>query len=121
MRKKKTNLGTKYAQTFVEYTLLLGVMISLLIAMTPMVRRAGEGMVKVVSDHVGVQANAEAIGGDYGHLESAHTYTDIESSKNIKERLGTTQYGYDDDTTFTSSTMIMNQGYTPTEYSEPGY
>ncbi len=46
-------------QTIVEYALLVGIVIALLLVVTPMIKRGAQGMVKVVADEVGYQNNAE--------------------------------------------------------------
>lgn len=46
-------------QTLVEYTLLLGIVIAVLVVLTPMIKMATQGMVKVVADEVGYQQNSE--------------------------------------------------------------
>ncbi len=46
-------------QTIVEYSLLLGIAIAVLLALTPMIKRSTQGMVKIVADEVGYQNNAE--------------------------------------------------------------
>ena len=55
MRNNAKNSG----QTFVEYTLMIGVSIAILLALVPMIKRGTQGMVKVVADELGVQQNAE--------------------------------------------------------------
>ncbi len=47
-------------QTIVEYSLLLGIVIAVLLILTPMVKRSTQGMVKVVADELGYQRNAES-------------------------------------------------------------
>lgn len=101
----------KSAQTFVEYTLLIGILISLLIAMTPMVKRGVQAMVKVVADQVGNQQDADQIGGKFGQLDDSFTVTRVDSNKNVRERLGVTTYGFDEDIE-RESTVFLNQGFT---------
>ena len=46
-------------QTIVEYSLLIGIVIALLLVVTPMIKRGSQGMIKTVADEVGYQNNAE--------------------------------------------------------------
>lgn len=46
-------------QTIVEYSLLIGIVIALLLVVTPMIKRGAQGMIKTVSDEIGYQNNAE--------------------------------------------------------------
>ncbi len=56
--KKRASCFRK-GQTFVEYTLLIGVSIGILVALTPMIKRGSQAMVKVVADELGAQRNSE--------------------------------------------------------------
>lgn len=56
MRRDNSLLG----QTFVEYTLLVGVSIGILVALTPMIKRGSQAMVKVVADELGVQSKSDS-------------------------------------------------------------
>jgi hypothetical protein len=79
--------GLRGGQTFVEYTILISLIGGILIAMTPLIRRSAQGMVKVIADQVGNQVNAEQSGGDQGLLELSETQTQIDTSKVKTEAL----------------------------------
>ena len=49
---KKTFINI-FGQTFIEYLMLIGVITGLLVAMSPLVRRFTQGMVKITADQVG--------------------------------------------------------------------
>ena len=49
----------KSGQTIVEYTFLIGIVIAIVVAMSPMVKRSSQAMVKVVADEVGLQRESE--------------------------------------------------------------
>ena len=102
-------------QTFIEYSLMLGILVSVLIVMTPMMRRGIQGMVKVVADQVGTQQNAEQQGGRFGQLINSTTLTrtlqDIES----RDWMGIKSKAYIKDQAFTQSSVYMNQGFTEKE------
>jgi hypothetical protein len=102
-------------QTFIEYTLLIGILITVLLAMTPMIRRGIQAMVKVMSDKVGVQQNAEQIGGRYGQLVNSRTYTETKQDDVIGERLGAVTKDYTDDEVYSETTAYLNQGFLPVQ------
>jgi Flp pilus assembly pilin Flp len=106
---------TKRAQTFVEYTLLLGIVISVLVAMTPWVRRGVQAMVKIVADQVGNQQGAEQMGGESGHLVGTYALTQLDREKVTSERLGIRAYEYIKDETTTMSNLLVNLGFTERE------
>ncbi len=99
-------------QTFVEYTLLFGVLIALLIAMTPFVKRGIQSMVKVVSDQVGNQTQSDQAGGKSGQLDNSYTITRMDSEKNIKEQDGVIIYNFIKEEVTRESIMSLNQGFT---------
>ena len=99
-------------QTFLEYTLLFGILVAVLVAMSPLIRRGAQSMVKVVADQVGNQLEAEQRGGEAGHLISSNTLQAF-SRETIKgDRIYSPSYVYDD-TTRTSTNVLLNQGFTP--------
>lgn len=100
--------------------MLLAVLISIVTAMGPMIRRAAEGMTKAVADHVGTQQNAEQLGGKYGHMIGDYTVSRADTNKNLRERLGETQYLHDD-LTWRSSIVLANTGFTPEDQVVHGY
>ena len=99
------------AQTFVEYTLLIGAVVALLIAMMPMLRRSSQAMVQVVADQVGVQSGAEQEKSDDGYFLGSNATTYSQTHRYTKERLGTTTY-MPDETIATDSKMMSNLGFT---------
>ena len=99
----KKNFYQNQAQTIVEYTLLIGITIAILLAVTPMIKRGTQGMVKVVADELGTQQNAEQVGGDGGGLIKSDVNSNFDRQQTKKEWLtGTTHSiftGYNDSTT----------------------
>lgn len=70
-------------QTMVEYSLLIGIVIAVILAMTPMVKRSAQGMVKIIADEVGYQSNAEQRG-DEG-LINAEIKTSLDRQQQKQE------------------------------------
>ncbi len=100
-----------HAQTFVEYTLLFGVIAAIFIALTPLIRRTSQAMIKLTTDQMGFQGEAEQIGGKTGKLESAHILTKQTREKNTREFSGITKYTFVDDEVETSNNSISNLGF----------
>ena len=101
----------RQGQTFIEYTLLVGVLVTVLIAMTPMMRRGIQALVKVTADQVGTQQNAEQVAGRFGHMINATTYTKSQQAIVAGERLGVTSKDYSTVQDFTQSSLYLNQGF----------
>lgn len=76
-------------QTLVEYLALLFIIIAVFTVMGPLIKRVSQGMIKIVSDEVGVQANADqSYNADYG-LSAKPAYlieTRIQSQTDHSER-----------------------------------
>ena len=101
----------KKGQTILEYTILLGVIVLIMFAMGPMIKRGTQSLIKVVADQVGTQQNAEQSFDDRGHLESSYTSARGSADKQTMDLLGTTTYVFDD-TTDTASNALINLGFT---------
>lgn len=48
-----------HAQMFVEYAIVCGIVVMILISMNVLIKRGIQGMVKSVADQIGNQANAD--------------------------------------------------------------
>ena len=104
-------LTNKKAQSILEYTILLGVIVIVMFAMGPMLKRGLQSLIKVVADQVGVQQNAEQKFDDTGHLEAAYISTRGSMDKQTHDFIGTTSYIFNDLTT-TQSNALINLGFT---------
>ena len=105
-RAKNTSTG----QIFLEYVIVIGAVVLIMFAMSTLIKRGTQGMVKVVADQVGSQINAEQQFGDNGFLESLHTSTQTTSNKTKTEFVRQTTYTFDDETT-TGSDVLINMGF----------
>lgn len=124
MLRRKNNLNNKRAQSLVEYTIVLGIVVGIITAMQAMVQRGAQGMIKIVADQVGAQRNAEQLSFRDSNSSAVldeerrggaldHSYTTVRSSTN-KERqdfLGTTSYLFSD-VVETTTTAQVNLGFT---------
>jgi len=80
------------AQTFIEYILLFGIVTAILVAMSPMIRRFTQGMVKLTADQIGAQRLSDQQGGDSGYLVNVDIRSYDEQRSGREDRLGTTTY-----------------------------
>jgi len=109
--------GRQHAQTFVEYTLVLGLIAAIFMAMSPMIKRASQGMVKVVADQIGAQENAEQSGNLSAWLVLDETAITMSSQVHEEDILGTTGKVYDRDNTWTNHRSEVNGGFSDTGFS----
>ncbi len=114
LRYNRTNHQT-HAQTLMEYTLVLGVVLLILVAMTPIIKRGSQGMIKFVADQVGNQQNSDQTFDDTGHLINSFTIINSLTGGRTEEFLSSdgahTRYGYNDEINM-SSTTFLNLGFT---------
>jgi uncharacterized protein (UPF0333 family) len=101
----------KKGQTILEYTILLGVIVIVMSAMGPMLKRGIQSLIKVVADQVGVQQNAEQKFDETGHLEASYTSTRGSMDKQTLDFIGQTMYIFND-LTATQSNALINLGFT---------
>ena len=101
----------KKGQSILEYTILLGVIVLVMFAMGPMLKRGTQSLIKVVADQVGVQQNAEQKFDDTGYLESSYAATSGFTDKQTRDLVGTITYFFNDETVTTSNALI-NLGFT---------
>ena len=88
-------------QTIIEYSLVLGIIVTVAFVMQPMVKRAGQGMIKLVADQIGnqVEADQRAFYKNSildGHMEFANLLTQSEQDSRTLELSGATNYLYND-------------------------
>jgi hypothetical protein len=108
--KKDRRIGVR-SQTIIEYTLMLGILIAVLVGMTPWIRRGVQAMVRMVADQVGNQVNAEQRFDRSGHMVNSYTVTEINQDLNVSEYLGTTVYTYNQDDVLSVTNSMSNLGY----------
>lgn len=105
----------KRAQTFLEYIAVITVITAIMIAMSTMVKRGVQGMVKAVADQIGNQQNADQRGGKDGYLVSMTARAQRDQITTTRERLGNIEYDYDRDFQAAQTRLISNLGFTKTE------
>lgn len=105
------NLDNQKAQSFLEYTMVIGVIVLILFAMGPMMKRGIQSLIKAVADEVGIQQGAEQRFDERGHLEASYVSTRASIDKQTQDLSGMTVYIYND-ITRTASTTLTNLGFT---------
>ncbi|HQP10280.1 MAG TPA: hypothetical protein PKV41_02715 [Candidatus Omnitrophota bacterium] len=108
---RKTHRRKTRGQVIAEYTMVIGVVVMVLMAMSVMIKRGLQGMVKVVADQVGNQKDADQKVEKSGYLVSQYTSTRMSSDAIESEFLGVKNY-IRDDTTQTITTTVTNLGFT---------
>ena len=108
----KYQKNDQQAQVLLEYALVIGAVVLVLFAMGTMIQRASQGMVKIVADQIGNQADADQRFDDKGHLQLSNIQTRSVVSKNTSEMLGDLQYSYDESIQ-TDEVTLVNLGFTP--------
>jgi hypothetical protein len=99
-------------QVFLEYVIVVGVIVLIMFAMSTLIKRGAQGMVKVMADQIGNQINAEQqFDGNGGFLESSFSSTRSSSNKNKTEFVGDTTYTFGV-AVVTDSVAVMNLGFT---------
>ena len=109
---KNVKYSKLQAQTFVEYTLLFGVIVAIFIALTPLIRRSSQAMIKLVADQVSLQENAEQMGGDTGKLVTSEILTNQRREKNTRQFAGIMNYTFVQDDLEVHSDSVSNLGFT---------
>lgn len=110
--------NAKAAQTHVEYVILIGFVLLVLVTMAIGIKRLVQGFVKTTADQIGVQQNADQAafrsdeqdnsrGPKKGYLQEARTTMGTDKTDRIIEgpnfSLGVTRYEYDEEVTTNSA------------------
>lgn len=108
---------TNAGQTMIEYSLVVGIILTVIIAMQPMIKRGGQAMIKLVADQIGNQEEGDqrsfydnAVSDS--RLDWARTSTDIGMDTQTSQFLGATSYTYSDQIEVDSEQQ-SNLGFTP--------
>ena len=112
MRDEGRKIKPRKAQTILEYTIVMGVIVVIMFAMGPMIKRGIQSLIKTVADEIGIQRNADQRFDESGHLVSSDVSTNSTVDKVTSGLSGTTVYSYND-TTGTISATVVDLGFTP--------
>lgn len=115
MLRQKRKSYNNQAQIVLEYTILIGIVVVVIFAMSATVKRFAQGAVKIVADQIGNQVNAEQnFKIESGHLEAAHIASRTVSNTVFIEH-GGEQKRYFNDYTTTSSNTFSDLGFQNTD------
>lgn len=110
MRGQRFQKRSQSGQSIIEYSLILSIVLLVILAMSPAIKRSTQGMIKVVADQVGVQQNGDQVfDRQTGHLIEVVTTTRATLQKQTQDTLGVFNYTYGD-VTFVDSTSLVNLG-----------
>lgn len=108
----------RQAQTLAEYVILIGIVLLVLTAMTPAVRRGIQSIVKVTADQLGNQHNADqSADEESGYLVSSKTSTTSFSQKTIGESPNYSAEYRTRGSVATNATSEVNLGFTNRVFS----
>lgn len=99
-------------QIFLEYVIVIGLVVLVMFAMNTLIKRGTQGMIKVVADQIGNQAEADQRF-DKGFLVSSYTSSRTTSIKRKTEFIGNTIFVFGD-STMTNTDVLINMGFTAT-------
>jgi Flp pilus assembly pilin Flp len=109
---KRKKCHENAAQIMVEYTLVIGLVVVMLIAMLPMLNRMSQAMIKVAVDQVGNQVNGDQEFGEDGHLVHEYASTRADTHKILDHQADRISFHYND-TVGRESHSLMNLGTIP--------
>lgn len=110
LKRERQKFTKKDAQTIVEYSIMIGLVVLIMFAMNPMIKRVTQTMIRTVSDQIGSQQNAEQLFNAGGFTMGTNIATSAIQDKTIREFLGTTNYIYSD-AVFTGQSVLSNLGF----------
>ena len=105
------------AQSLIEYSIVIGIISVILVAMTPFLKRPYQGMIKTVADQIGIQKAADQGFNQQergGYLKESYIQTSAVSDKTTNHIIGNTIYIYGGSTRTESST-VSDLGFTNTQ------
>ena len=105
--------SSQQAQSMLEYTLVISLVAVMLFAMSTMVKRGIQGMVRVTADQIGIQKDSDQFVNDIstGHLDQTYIATRADTNKTTREFDTTTNYILSDRMD-TESNALLNLGFT---------
>ena len=97
------------AQSLMEYTIVIGIIITVMFAMSAQIKRGTQGMIKVVADQIGNQKNADQkFVEEDGFMREAHLTTKAQTEQTTRDKDGRVTYYFNDRTeteTYTASSL----------------
>lgn len=95
-----------------EYILLVGIIVTALVAMTNSIKRGTQSIVKVAADQIGLQQNSDQrVDNETSYVNFQNTSSQESKEKRIVERVGVLNYISNDSSLVTVQTLT-NSGFT---------
>ncbi len=109
MKKRNTR-----AQTLLEFTAIIGLVVVALVVMSPLFKRSIQSVIKVTADQLAPQnASEQATDESRGYLVNSFTVSRVSSTKFEREApSGITEYVTPDETVNTTTSSFTNMGFT---------
>ena len=109
------NLKSKkrlHGQGVLEYVLLVGIVVIALIAMTQVIKRATQSLIRSGFAQIGAQVNADqSFSNKTGYLNAQNSFTSDENQRQVVDRVGIINYIHLDRSS-SSVNALVNLGFT---------
>ncbi len=103
----------KNAQTLMEYLITLGVIVTVLVVMSPFMRRGIQSVLKLAADQIAPQSESDQAAGEgSSYLINAFTVTKSWTKKGTEEFYNSIDYIQHNSTVNVVSNSIVNMGFT---------
>lgn len=100
------------AQTFLEYILLFGLVVSVMVALSTMLRRPVQSVVHLVADQVGNQKLSDQSNALSGHLDRTSARTGVDRVFRTRESGGVITYETVREDVSVETDVLVNVGFT---------
>ena len=97
------------AQSLVEYSMVLGIVVAVLVVMQPLIKRSTQGMIKLAADQIGIQNQSDQPFDYSSYLQNSYSTTRSTLFSNKVEYNTVSNYDYSD-VMETYSNQFMNLG-----------
>ena len=96
MLRKKTQKN-HFGQTLLEYSLVVGAVLAIIVAMGPMIGRSTNGFIRLVADQLGPQKGAEQnFDNSQSHLDYSYTTQNARKINTRQETVGVINYVFNE-------------------------
>ncbi|GEM_PF-4663835 len=99
----------RQAQSLIEYSMVIGIVVAILVAMQPLIKRSTQGMIKLVADQIGIQNQSDQPFDSSSYLNITYSTTRTTLFEERTEHNTMANYIYSD-ISVTHSTQVMNLG-----------
>lgn len=112
MNLTKKNKKSLHAQGVLEYVLVVGIVVISLLAMTQVIKRGSQSLIRSAAAQLGAQQNADqGFGNSSGYMDSQNSQSSEDNLRQVVERVGIINYVRDVETN-TLTNSLTNMGFT---------